>query len=161
MSSGKPKKIPTQKQLDALRKYAVRPGEIRNPNGARAHNQFALGLKRITSVEYADIIEFALNHDITALRKMSKDAEIPAIKLGVAKALLKAIEDSNWGVLNAIVERLVGKQIQEIKVQANVTNDYDLSAFSDEDLAKLKEIIAKNSPQENIIEAPIESPTGA
>jgi len=130
--------------LANLKKWSK--GDIPNPRGAGAHNPYVKGLKKITSEEYADIIDFALQHDITSLRKLAKDPLTSAIKMGVAKALIKAIDDSNWGILNAIVERLVGKPVQQIQLNANVKNEVDLSQFSDEDLLKLKDILAKNLP---------------
>ena len=147
--------IPKGKHPNSLANLKLwKKGDVPNPRGGQAHNQFVKGLKKITSEEYADIIDFALQHDITSLRKLAKDPLTSAIKMGVAKALIKAIDDSNWSILNSIVERLVGKPVQEIKLQANVKNETDLSQFSDEDLLELKKILAKNC----VADIPVDTP---
>lgn len=119
---------------------AIKKGQVLNPLGAGAHNKALQALRKFGQKEYSDIIEYALTNNLRALQKVIKDPETPAIKVGVAKALLNAINFSDWNVINQIAERLVGRPAQKIELKTET----DLSHLSDDDLEQVKKILMKN-----------------
>jgi hypothetical protein len=138
MTDGRKLVKPSAKSLANLK--PCKKGEIRNPEGARSHNKALQALRKFGQKEYSDIIEYALTNNLKALHKVIKDPETSAIKVGVAKALLNAINFSDWNIINQIAERLVGKPAQKIELKTET----DLSHLSDDDLEQVKKILMKN-----------------
>lgn len=97
----------------------IRKGEVRNPHGARAHDPVKKALKRLANDEFLDIVNAALTGGVRDLLKIAKDPSSPAIKVGVATALAKAIKNGDWKTLEGIVERLIGK----VPVRVDHTTD--------------------------------------
>jgi len=87
----------------------VQPGEIRNPLGGRAHNPEKRRIRAITEETLKDVVELALISDLKGLEAIIRNPETPAIKVGVATSLVKAIRKGDWRILEAIIERLTGK----------------------------------------------------
>lgn len=97
----------------------IKKGEVRNPNGGRAHNPLRQALRQLTNKEYCQAIELALTRDIKALEVIMKDPGTSAMQLGIISCLHDAIVKKNWAVLNSIAERLVGRPPDEIKITSN------------------------------------------
>lgn len=102
----------TKKQLANLKPF--KPGNKANPEGARAHDPEKKMLKKITAEVFAEIVELALKNDIIGLTKVAEDKTCPAIKVGVARALMKAIQKGDWKTIEGIIERLVGKVVIKV-----------------------------------------------
>jgi hypothetical protein len=92
-------------------------GNNANPRGAGAHDPIKRELKRITNAVYTEIIECALKENIVGLEKIAKDPATPAMQVGIARALGRAISKGDWSILNSIVERLVGRQANETRIR--------------------------------------------
>lgn len=97
----------TKKQLANLR--PIKKGQVLNPNGARAHNPATKALKNLTIETYREVIELVLTGNLQALRDMRDNENIPAIQVGVARAFYNAIKCGDYGVIERIAERIVGK----------------------------------------------------
>jgi hypothetical protein len=87
----------------------IKPGEVRNPLGAGAHDPIKRELKRLTTGEFADIIHLALTTDLEGLQAVAKDPKSSALKVGVATSLAKAIQKGDWATLESISARIVGR----------------------------------------------------
>lgn len=101
----------------------IRPGEVRNPDGGRTHDPVKKALRSFTNEYLKEVIEAAVMGDLLALKEIIDDEKSPAIKVGVAKSVLKAIEYGDWTLLNSIIERIVGKIPNEIKLSGSVGNE--------------------------------------
>lgn len=87
----------------------IKKGQIMNPEGARSHDPIKKELRRFTHKYLKETIELAVMGNLEGLQKVVKDPSSPAIQVGIAKALHKAIQNGDWGTLESIVQRVVGK----------------------------------------------------
>jgi hypothetical protein len=87
----------------------IKKGQIMNPEGARSHNPIKKELKKFTNSYLVSVIELAVMGNLQGLAAVVKNPDSPAIQVGIAKALHKAIENGDWGTLESIVQRVVGK----------------------------------------------------
>lgn len=115
----KKKKAMTPAQLANLR--PIKPGEVRNPEGGRAHNPILRAMRNLTIKEFREVIELALTSNTDAVQDMLKDKESSAIQAGIAACILKAIGRGDWGTLEQIVSRLVGKLPDKLEVVSQNT----------------------------------------
>lgn len=129
----------TEYQKKNLSKGMIKKGEVRNPLGGAAHNPHIKALKHLTQKEYADVIQLALDNNRAGIEKIIQDKSTSLLKLGIAKCLLNAVNQSDFSILHAIIEKIIGKPTQKIEL----TQKRDLSMYSDEDLEALKKIMIK------------------
>lgn len=94
----------------------IKKGQIMNPEGARSHDPVKKEIKKFTSKYMTEIIELAVMGNLEGLAKVVKDPNAPAIQVGVAKALHKAISNGDWGTLNDIVARIIGKVPDKVHI---------------------------------------------
>ena len=80
-----------------------------NPLGGKLSNPAVRALKNLTVEIYREVIELALTSNIAALKAIAENPDTPAVQVGVAVALVKAIQKGDWNIVNAIAERIVGK----------------------------------------------------
>lgn len=136
----------TEYQKKNLTKGLIKKGEVRNPLGGGAHNPHIRALKHITQKEYADVIQMALDNNRKGIEKIIKDQSTSLLKLGIAKCLLNAVNQSDFSILHAIIEKIIGKPTQKIEL----TQKRDLSMYSDEDLEIMKKIASKYESNSDI-----------
>lgn len=122
-----------------LKKHQFKKGApSANPHGARAHDPVMKNLKNIGRAQFSEIIEVALKWDTNALEEYSKNKKLSVIQMGVVRCLLKASIKGEWNVFKDIVEQLVGKNPDVIKV--TTTNTTTLNAavaqVTDDELRK-------------------------
>ena len=97
--------------------HRIKPGQVLNPEGGRAHDPEKRALKKLTQEVFKDIVELALTSNITALQAIAKNPETPSVKVGVTTALVKAIQRGDWKTLEGIVARLIGN----VKIEVDHT----------------------------------------
>lgn len=104
-------------------------GQSGNPLGAKLHDPELKRIRKISNEMFQELVDLALSEDLSGLQKIIKDPKASALKVGVATSLVKAIQKGDWGTLERIVERLVGKVVvrvdhttdgKEISTGANV-----------------------------------------
>lgn len=110
-----------------------------NPHG-RIINPAIKALKNLTVDSYRKVIETVLTEDIRALKSMAEDETLPAVQVGVARAFLKAIKNGDYGIIERIAERIVGKIPDVVNVNQNTNMNATVAQVSDE---VLRERIAK------------------
>jgi hypothetical protein len=96
-----------------------KPGNNANPIGAKAHNPAVRALKQITIESYREIIELVMTKNIKTLKEVINHPDTSAVQVGVAKAFLKAIRNGDYGVIERIAERIVGKIPDQLNVNSN------------------------------------------
>jgi Family of unknown function (DUF5681) len=114
-------------------------GQSGNPKG-RTPNAAIKALRNLTVETYRTVVEIVLTGDIVALKEMAANESIPAIQVGVARAFLKAIKDGDYGIIERIAERIVGKIPDVVHVNQNTNMTATVAQVTDE---VLKERIAK------------------
>ncbi len=115
----------------------IKKGEVRNKTGSNM-NPAIRALKNLTIETYREVIELALTSNIDALKSIATDPNTPAVQVGVATALMKAIQAGDWTVIEQIAARIVGKIPDELKVHS--TNNTRVALV---DEVKMREAMKK------------------
>lgn len=102
--------------------HQFKPGESGNPHGRPPLNPIQKALRELTIKTYRDVIEAVLVGNIDQLKVFITDPKSPAIKVGVATALLKAIKAGDYTVIERITERIVGKIPDVVKLESRNTH---------------------------------------
>lgn len=116
---------------EAAKPFMFKKGESGNPLG-RIPNPALKALKNLTIETYREVIELAMTSDLDALDEVIDNPRTPAVQVGVAKALRKAIDNADWNILEQIAARIVGK-IPDV-VTVNSTNNTSLSVIDERKL---------------------------
>lgn len=126
----------TDKHRAILKKVGIQKGEVRNPLGNSGFsNPVIKALRKLTLPLYREVIELALTSNIAQLQKLAADPDTPAIQVGVAIALMKAIKVGDWDILEKIASRIVGKIPDEVNVNSN--NSTKLSVVDERKVAEV------------------------
>jgi len=125
---------------EQLKPYHFKPGQSGNPEGARKHNPIRKALANLTVDTYRKVIEAVLTGNMDNLKDIITDPNTPAIQVGVARAFVKAIEAGDYGVIERIAERIVGKIPDELNVRS-VNQNANMNAQVDPE--KLKAALAQ------------------
>lgn len=101
-----------------------KPGQSGNPEGARRHDPIKRRIKKLTTEELENILNSILLAHPNEINAVSQ--ENPTIlKTWVASIVTKAVKNGDSGFLLLLLDRLVGKVTDKLKVtsdiQANVT----------------------------------------
>lgn len=124
------------KNTSGLRPW--KPGESGNPSGTSKLQQHRAYVRRVTRDSLKDLVDLALESNLKKLKDIVKDPASPALKVGVATSLAKAIQKGDWGTLQSIVDTLLGKVPEKLQVEAS-----SLVRVSKEDRPVLDEAIRK------------------
>lgn len=117
-----------KKVIKHLQPHQFKPGQSGNPEGARAHNPITKALKNLTVATYREVIELVLTGNLDALKDMVHDPKSSSLQVGIAKAFAKAIENGDYGVIERIAERIVGKIPDELNVNSNNNSNVNMNA---------------------------------
>lgn len=124
-----------------LKQHQFKKGQpSANPQGARLHDPVTKALKKLTLESYREVIELVLTGNLAALKAMAEHPDTPAIQVGVATSIMKAIKDGDPTVLERFAARIVGKIPDEINLNSNSTVNATINTFDSE---KLKAALAK------------------
>lgn len=97
----------------------AKKGEVRNPNGARAHNGLKAQLKKLTTKELADMIELVMTKPVSELQKIAQNPQEISLKVGIASAMVRMINKGDFDTLERMLQRVVGKVKDEVDLNHN------------------------------------------
>lgn len=97
-------------------------GQTGNPEGGRAHDPVTKALRKLTLPIYREVIELVMTGNLNDLKAMVEDPATPAVQVGIATSLLKAIKAGDYIIIERIAERIIGKIPDELNVRSNNTN---------------------------------------
>lgn len=92
-------------------------GQIANPRGAAAHDHIGREIKQLTLRDFREVVQAALTSDLTAIAAIANNPNESMLKVGVARALLRAVKRGDWKVLSAIVDRVIGKTPESVELR--------------------------------------------
>lgn len=96
-----------------------KPGQTGNPGGSSKLQQERAAIRKITRDKLKDLVDLALDSNLAELQRIVKDPTSPALKVGVATSLAAAIKKGDWGTLQSIVDSLLGKVPDKLKVESS------------------------------------------
>ncbi len=97
-----------------------------NPIGARAHNPALRALKKLTIETYREVIELALTSNRQALYELAEHPDTPAVQVGVARAMMKAIDHGDFSLVEQLAIRIVGKVPEVVNINSNNQTSLDV-----------------------------------
>lgn len=101
-----------------LKPFQFKPGQTGNPLGGKLMNPAIRALSKLTVEIYREVIELALTGNVDALHAVADHPDTPAIQVGIAKALLRAINEGDYTIIERLAEKLVGKTPDNINIMA-------------------------------------------
>lgn len=122
--------------------YHWKKGQSGNPSGGRKHNPLNRAIRQFTTKTFRKLINLAFTSNVEELATIAKSKKKPAIEVAIARSFLTAIQKGDYGVIERIAERIVGKvpdkiifeEIRTIKVK--VTAQRELLKLSSEEIQK-------------------------
>lgn len=115
--------------------YQFKPGQSGNPEGGRAHNPIKKAMKKLTQKSFKKIVVAVCTGNLDELRRIAQNPNTPALQVGVANALMRAIREGDFDKLRGIITDVVGKVPEKLEISAttkslnahvNVTLDPEL-----------------------------------
>lgn len=127
-----------------LKPHHFKPGQSGNPHGRPPLNPIQKALKNLTIATYREVIEVVMTGNIDNLKAMIIDPNTPALQVGIARSFIKAIDAGDYGVIERIAERIVGKIPDELNLNSkNMNANLNVNANAPVDEEKLKAVLAK------------------
>lgn len=111
---------PTPKQLANL--TPIKKGQVLNPLGGAAHSPAVKLIRRLTAAEVAELGTLLLTRNIEKLRDIDFDADNnpdskhSALKAMIAKSCIVAYRKGDFGTVDAILNRLIGKVKEKVEL---------------------------------------------
>lgn len=94
----------------------------RNPLGAGAHNQDLKAVRRLTHDAVAELGSMILAKDQTGLNAIHASRTVPALNKWMAGIILEAMRRNDLATLNTILDRIIGKVPEHLKVDSKSSN---------------------------------------
>jgi hypothetical protein len=102
-----------------------------NPLGAKLRNPELMAIRRLTSVEVAEIGTLMLEGNIEKLQALATDKEASVLKVWIAALIVKSMNKGDSTTFNAIMDRIVGKPKERIDINST---ELQVRLISDSDL---------------------------
>jgi hypothetical protein len=111
------------------KKNQIKKGEVRNPNGARAHHKIAEGsMRKLSQREVEELGSALLQGDVSALKDIIDTREEKGrsvLMVWVASVAYRAIIKGEVGPLEVLLNRFVGRVSEKID---HTTNGNDIES---------------------------------
>jgi Family of unknown function (DUF5681) len=126
---------------DGFKKQQFKPGQSGNPTGKIPLTDAEKALRRITLQNYTEVIELALTGKEAELEALAEDPDTPVLQKGIARAILKAVEDGDPSVLERFAARIVGEIPKHLNINGLVNVNHAVTVIPPEIAARaLKKI---------------------
>lgn len=110
----KSKRNITAKQIANLR--PIQKGEVRNPNGGKAHNPVMRAFQNKGREDYRDVLKIVLYGTRAELKEFIANPETSNLQVLVALAFEKALEAREFGLVERLADQIFGKQAETLNV---------------------------------------------
>lgn len=97
--------------------HMFKPGQSGNPLGGQMHNPELRRLRTLTREELAEVGGLVVSQDLQALKAIAKaQTGYSAIQVWFAAIAVEAIEKKTTGLMNALLDRIVGRVPEKIEL---------------------------------------------
>ena len=96
------------------------PGTSGNPKGRPKIPEDVKKIRKLTLDEVKEVGELLLMSPRDAAKTLSKDPEASVLKVWLARVVLKGLRFADYGMLDEILNRLIGKTPEELNIKGNV-----------------------------------------
>lgn len=91
-------------------------GNCANPLGAKAHSPIKKALKGITNENLKELAEILLENNVQALSDVEKNPQSTVLKIWIARAAQRGIEEGDLASLETILNRILGRPKQAMEI---------------------------------------------
>ena len=123
-----------------LKRFQFKPGQSGNPDGGKKHDPIKKVLKNLTIETYREVIEAVLTGNLENLKEMIENPKTSVLQVGIAKAIVRAVKEGDYEIIERIAERIVGKIPDELNLHSTNKN---FNANAKVPVARVKEALAK------------------
>ena len=109
-------------------------GQVANPLGGKAHNKDVKVVRKLTQKELSKVMAVILKGDTEELQEMREDPKSNVLTVWICAVALKAISRGDAQALNALLDRVVGRPQQNVKLSGAVNRP-----VTEEDVKKADE----------------------
>lgn len=88
--------------------FQFKPGVSGNPSG-RPKNPIPKALRDMSEKGVQEIISAVCSGNLDQLQEIIESPKTPALQVGYAKALVRAIKEGNVEIIERLLERVIGK----------------------------------------------------
>lgn len=135
----------SKKKKDAshLAGFQFKPGKSGNPQG-RPRNPIPDALRHLTRQSFQRVIKFAVKGNVDQLSVVIRDPASSVLEVAIASCLLKAIQRGDYGTVESILSRVLGKTPDHVIVDAKTQNqNLNVNVSAAVDSARLKAAMRK------------------
>ena len=94
-------------------------GQSGNPKGGSRKASALAGLKQLTSVELAEIVNILIRGDMRALRRFARKPDISGLQYAIAQCWIRMCDEGDMATLDKFLDRLIGKVTDKVQVENN------------------------------------------
>jgi hypothetical protein len=95
-------------------------GEVHNPRGGGAHDPLTKAIRKVTKASFKKMLHLAMTSNPIKLEELSKSNKITALDRAIATSFYNAMKNGDYGVIERIAERIVGKIPDEININHTI-----------------------------------------
>jgi len=104
-----------------LGKHQFKPGVSGNPSG-RPKNPIPKALRDMSEKGVQEVIAAVCAGNLDQLQEIIESPETPALQVGYAKALVRAIKEGDVEIIERLLQRVIGKVPDYLNVQSTNLN---------------------------------------
>lgn len=105
-----------------LKPHQFKPGQTGNPDGGRRHDPIKRALKNITQKSLRRVLKAILKGNLANLEAIAEDPKSSVLEVGVASAAARAVREGDYGIIERLIERIVGKIPDEVNLNSRNLN---------------------------------------
>lgn len=117
----------------------IRPGQVLNPLGSRAHDPQLIALRNLTKENLKEVLQLVLTRNVDELQRMAEEPATPVFKAAAATAALRAYRSGDWSFMEGPLARVIGKVKEEIEISGELTLRAKYQDMTDDDLKRILE----------------------
>ena len=116
--------------------FKFKPGVSGNPAGRPKLSPEKKRFRKLTIETYRRVIKIALRGSFEELEAFAKDKRNSALEVGVARLLIRAINEGDTNTFETFTARIVGKIPEVFQVDSNIQSTSKVLASLSVDTAK-------------------------
>lgn len=90
-----------------------KPGQSGNPGG---QTKGAMRIKKLSKEQFAEVVDLIIQGNLEELKALAQNPKATVLKQYVAKAVDEGMKRGDWGMLNSLLDRLIGKPKEDVQL---------------------------------------------
>jgi Family of unknown function (DUF5681) len=120
-----------------------KPGQSGNPKGRPVFSPESKEIRALSHQSVAEMGSMVLKGDIEGIQAIAKDTKATVLKVWMASIIVKAINRGDVTVLNAFLDRVVGKVKERVQITGDPDAPLSIGVFSSDQIKRMAEQVLK------------------